>query len=78
METVTALLEHGADANAQDNKGHSALMKAAQKGHIAVAQALVVKGADPSMSDNSGRTALAIAEEKQHAELVRLLSAPAR
>ncbi len=44
--SIKALLEAGADVNAKDNDGLTALMWAAVRGHTETAQALLEAGAD--------------------------------
>jgi ankyrin repeat protein len=45
-EMVEALLTKGADVNAKANNGSTALMAAAQTGHIEIVEALLARGAD--------------------------------
>ena len=60
-ETVTALLAQGADVNAQDKYGATALILAAQNGYAETVETLSAKGADASVKNNAGWTALMIA-----------------
>jgi ankyrin repeat protein len=46
VETVRALAEAGAEVNAADTKGFTALHGAASKGHVEIIKALVAAGAD--------------------------------
>jgi hypothetical protein len=46
VETVRALAEVGAEVNAADTKGFTALHGAAAKGHVEIIKALVAAGAD--------------------------------
>ena len=46
MESVTALIEAGADVNAASEKGTTAMFTAATKGHLEVIKVLVANGAD--------------------------------
>ena len=55
--TVRALLDAGADVNANDG-GETVLMAAAVEGHIATVQALIAAGADVNATTNNGVTAL--------------------
>ena len=72
-DTVKALLEQGADVNAKDNDGFTALMFAARDGQTDTVPALLAKGADVNAKDNDGRTALMRAKKKGHKEIVQLL-----
>ncbi|MGO9568404.1 MAG: ankyrin repeat domain-containing protein [Desulfomonilaceae bacterium] len=65
----------GADVNAKDNHGWTALMEAAKTGHLDVVKLLLDEGADVNAKDNYGWTALKIAEEDGHKEIVELLKA---
>lgn len=73
VETVRRLLDLGADLDAVDDRGWSALMIAAERGHGEVAALLLERGADPTIKDDKGRRAADLASD---AELRgRLLSA---
>jgi ankyrin repeat protein/beta-lactamase regulating signal transducer with metallopeptidase domain len=51
---VTELLQQGADANATDGSGESALQAALQGDHVEIAKALLEKGSDPNASSAEG------------------------
>jgi ankyrin repeat protein len=73
-EIVHALLEAGADANARQSGGFTAIQAAAQNGDPEMARDLLAHGADTSAAtDDDGRTALAIAEAEGHDEVAALL-----
>ena len=55
---VKTLLTKGADVNAQNQAGGTALMYAATVGHNTTVQALLEAGADVNAKDNEGGTAL--------------------
>jgi ankyrin repeat protein len=56
-KAAEALLEHGADANAKQEKGWTPLHAAAQNGDQATADILLKHGADPHLANEDGVTA---------------------
>src|SRR6266700_514073 len=70
---VQKLLGEGADANAKDNAGWTALMWAAFSGRAEIVRALLKKGADVNAMDDSGKTVLMSAALRGHADTVRAL-----
>lgn len=76
-ETIQALdsIQNGADVNATDSHGRTALIIAADEGHTYIAQLLLEYGADATLKDRSGRTALKAAESKSFSRIVALLGA---
>jgi uncharacterized protein len=58
VDAVRALADSGADLNAQDPEGTTAMIVAIINGHYDVARALVEKGADPNLADVRGMTPL--------------------
>lgn len=57
VDVVRMLLDGGANINAKDGDGWTALMKAAQAGHPDMVRLLMQRGADMSVADSNGRTA---------------------
>jgi ankyrin repeat protein len=74
LEIVQALLgREGTDVNKGNDYGETALIRAAWKGHIEVARALLQAGANARKSNVFRQTPLHSASEKGHIEIVRAL-----
>jgi len=75
VEAVRALLDRGANINAKDGAGWSALMMASLEGLPRVVEVLLSRGADPNAQSVKGETALIIAAGcfivRTRADLVR-------
>jgi ankyrin repeat protein len=69
---VASLLASGADVNARDREGSTALMFAAMRGDAKMVQALLDAGADPNLKDANGETALLLGAARG-VEIVRAL-----
>ena len=54
---VRDLLDRGAHVDDADNRGRSALMIAAERGHAEIAKLLLAHGAEPTRRDRQGKTA---------------------
>ena len=65
--------KQGADVNAKDNNGETALIEAASTGHTETVQALLDAGADVDAEGVFEMTALMWAKRKDHTEIVELL-----
>ncbi len=72
-----AYLRAGAWVDTRDASGQTALMIAAEKGHLTVAQQLLAAGADKQLRDHQGNSALVLAQLHHSAAIVRLLQQPA-
>jgi uncharacterized protein len=76
LTRVKDLLDKGADVNATDSKGATALWEAAlgarSKESCEIARMLLNRGADPNAKDKNGRTALMWASGHGPVELVTL------
>src|SRR5947209_6174931 len=78
VDFVTALLVGGANVNARDDRGYTALIKAAEQGNVPVLQTLLAGGADPElMKDNvtSPLIAAARVRSRRHLEALNCLIA---
>jgi hypothetical protein len=73
---VQRMIEAGADVNAKDSHGYTALMLAAEKGYTEIVRLLVEEGADVGARDNSGRSACNRAFSNGNREIVQLLVPP--
>ena len=75
LERIKALLEVGADINAQDQWGRTALYYATKYGHKEVVKILLNRNADSNIQDQSGVSCLMCAAERNCKELAALLIA---
>ena len=74
IEMAQLLLDNGANIEAKDNKGNTALIKASSHGNIEIAQFLLDNGADIEAKNNiNGETALIKASSSGNIEMVQLL-----
>ena len=63
VETVALLLSRGAGVDLADDRGRTALMIAAERGHAEIVARLLAAGADFSALDKEGLSALDLASE---------------
>ncbi|MBL0388203.1 ankyrin repeat domain-containing protein [Tumebacillus sp. ITR2] len=72
LHVVELLLANGANINAQDNDGYSALIMAVSKQDLDMTKLLLDHGADPSLKSKEG-TALDLARQFKNQPLIDLL-----
>jgi ankyrin repeat protein len=72
IDTINTLLEQGANIEAKDNNGLTALMLAAQEGYTDTINALLERGANIN-EHNDGKTVLMFAAENGHTHIVETL-----
>ena len=65
-ELAKLLIERGANVNAEDDDGNTALIFATNKGYEDIVDILLQNNANPLIKNKSGLTAIDIAEEKLH------------
>jgi ankyrin repeat protein len=75
QRSVEWLVEYGADVNATQHGGWTALHEAANQGNTELLQYLMEKGADPKKGNDEGKTAADIAREKGHQQALAVLKA---
>ena len=75
VDVARSWLARGANPNAAQANGWTALMFAADKDHAEIAKMLLTAGANPNFQNKKGATALMVAAQKGHAEFVKMLLA---
>ena len=73
VERMTWLLDHGADPNASDERGFTALHRAAERGSEPAVRLLLERGANPGAVAHGGHTARSLAETQNHNTIATLL-----
>ena len=72
---IPALIAHGAEVNAADRYGRTALMEAAEAGHDGVVEMLLQAGANSKGQDRYGDSALLLAVREGHINCIKSLLA---
>jgi uncharacterized protein len=75
IETIQGLARAGADLNARDGNGRTAIHVAVFQGHGAAATALIAAGADPSLLDAQRYDAVTVAAVRDDVPTLRALLA---
>ena len=75
LEIVKAVLDAGADPNAQQQAGFRPMHEAGTNANRALAELLLAHGADPSLTNDDGKSAIDFAREKGHPEFADWLAA---
>jgi len=83
LTDVQNALNNGADVNAKDDRGLTALMRASYGGYTngsyaEIVKLLLAKGADINVKNSKGKTALMIAKDKSKTEIVVCWKEPAQ
>ena len=73
LERIESLLSIGADVNARDKHGNTALMNASYRGHLEIVKLLLFKGADINAESSPGRTSLYLAMMARNHDIIKLL-----
>uniref|UniRef100_A0A0G4H682 Uncharacterized protein n=1 Tax=Chromera velia CCMP2878 TaxID=1169474 RepID=A0A0G4H682_9ALVE len=73
LEIADTLLCKGAQVDARDAEGRTALVRACRGGHVFMVSWLLDRNADASVADNRGETALIVAARFGRSEVVDLL-----
>ena len=71
--TLRTLLQAGADVNAKDMDGYTALMMAAKEGYTESVKTLIAAAAELNSVDSDGDSALTLAAKQGHSQIVKLL-----
>lgn len=73
LDLVRYLANNGADVNAADQEGTTALMYASAEGYVDIVQHLVKEGADVNLENQDGKSAMDHAVHNTHQAVQRLL-----
>lgn len=74
VDICSLLIAHGANINAQDASGNTALMYAIEHGHVGVVKCLLgCRDLDLTLVDNNGKNALNVAKSKNDLEILNLI-----
>jgi len=71
LETAQVLIAKTMDVDSRDNRGRTALMIAAERGHAKIVAALLTAGAKRELRDKAGHTALSLAADDATRSLLK-------
>lgn len=74
LEIVKAVLDAGADPNAQQQAGFRPIHEAGTNANRKLAELLLAHGADPTLTSDDGKSAVDLAREKGHGEFADWLA----
>ena len=74
VQDICDLLDRGANVDARDRHGQTALMLAAHAGHREVVEALIARRSNVNMTAKHGLSALMLALVAGHEEVARILA----
>lgn len=72
-EVIDLILSSGADVNARQQQGWTAIHSAAMHGDLALLEKLLARGADPTVKSDDGKTPLDLARERGHDPIIARL-----
>lgn len=75
LEIIEAVLDAGADPNAQQQSGFRPMHEAGSNANRKLAELLLARGADPTLTSDDGKSAIDLAREKGHADFADWLAA---
>lgn len=75
LEIIEAVLDAGADPNAQQQAGFRPMHEAGSNANRKLAELLLARGADPTLTSDDGKSAIDLAREKGHADFADWLAA---
>ena len=73
LEKVKSSIKQGADVNAKNSYGWTALIWSAREGHLEVVKYLIENGADIEAKDDDDWTALILSSSEGHLDIVKYL-----
>jgi len=73
VELARIVLDAGADVNARQQAGYTALHEAAMNGNVELVEFLLKHGADPALANDEGTKAVDLARSKGHERVVDVL-----
>ncbi|EGD83109.1 hypothetical protein PTSG_12072 [Salpingoeca rosetta] len=73
FKLLDLLLAHGADINAQNYRGHTALSQAASRGDESMVEYLLEHGAERAVKNRLGASPRRVARAQGHTKVARML-----